>query len=95
MEETIEGIIVRRGGKFLSRARRWVRHRNKRHTRGVERAFVHDPVAMLCSELWQEDDGVEVLSAVYDRRTDSTVVAQEVWTPFRQFQALVAIESLD
>jgi hypothetical protein len=71
----VEGFVVQSwDGRFLSRKMRFVRHRNKKSTTGLQRAWVHTPDD-LRSKTGDWTGAVEkVFPASYDSTGNQTVI---------------------
>ena len=78
-------VVVSRDGRYLSRRMRWVRHRNRRLTSGINRAWVHDP-----GELRKGGDWAAQASTVYPARYLQDPGSTEITGDVMMFQAFMA-----
>ena len=67
-------VVISGGGEFLSRSKRWVRHRNRRRgLPGNMRAWVHPAEAITPGSPW-EKEAYKIQPAMYDKDADHTVI---------------------
>ena len=79
MAEAAGYVVQGRGSKFLSRAKRFVRHRNRSDATGAERAWVHGEADILEGGLWTHHVA-KVIPARYDDTLKQTVITGEpIW----------------
>ena len=72
MDDKPKGVIVLdRGGRFLSRSMRWVRHPDRLTHTGAKRAYVHAPKVIRNGGPWA-DDARMVCEARYNPSTTYT-----------------------